>query len=158
MPTVQECIEQGSLVPIPGKLRGHQLPMRCLLATVRAVKWMKEELPNLVSDGYVSGAARPIEQAAVLFNEFVSGADLSPPLPGEMRQPSHGVWEVRTDDLRFFGWFPQRGTFVISAVGTKQACMNGDLYRGFRNQARQDRLTIGLLNGAYMTGELDDVL
>lgn len=158
MSTVQECVVKGLLVRISGRLRAHQQPMRVLLSTERAVTWMKSELHNLDSDGYVPGALRPRDQAAILFNQFVAGDDLPDPQPHEMKPLGNGIWEIRTADLRFFGWFPQRGIFVISAIAAATSCKDRKLYEGYYDQARSDRSAIDLMGGSYIAGGTNDVL
>lgn len=83
------------------------------------IEAMKVTLPRLQTDGYYPDSASPIQQAAVLFNSFVAGDDLNPPLPHEMRPMGQGIWRLRTPDLRFDGWFPRRNYFVIGAFDSK---------------------------------------
>lgn len=158
MSTLEECCAARLLIKVRGNLRPHQRPDRILLATPRAIDWMNTVLKDLQTDGFVHGAIRPIQQAGVLFNTFVSGADFEPPLPHEMNPKGNGIWEIRTHDLRFFGWFPMRGMFVISDVNTKAKCLDHSLYAGYATQAANDRITINLMDGRFIDGGLQDVI
>ncbi|WP_135507509.1 hypothetical protein [Roseovarius aestuariivivens] len=132
--------------------------MRVLLATPRSVTWMKSKLPELESDGYVKDAIKPREQAMVLMSGFVSGRDFDPPLPHDMQDHEAGIWELRTDDLRFFGWIPKPSMFCLSSVETARKCKDKDLYNGFKTQAMHDREEISLYGGSYETGEIRDLI
>lgn len=158
MSTIEDCKKHGLIQSIGGNLRRHQQATRLLFAVPRAIDWMRTVLPTLQTDGYFDGAVTPKEQAGVLFNRFVAGDDLDPPLPHEMNPKGHGIWEVRTHDLRLFGWFPARAMFVISDIDTKENCVNHGLYPGYFQQAMNERAQINLLNGAYIDGDLQDVL
>ena len=74
-------------------------------------------------------------------------------------QPSEeGVWELRTADLRFFGWFWRKGVFVISAVDQTARCKEYNLCGGYRNRCVQDMRNLGLDEPQFVNGELADVL
>lgn len=115
-------------------------------------------LPSLATDGFVDGAIPPLLQAAGLFNRFVAGEPFERPLPREMRPVGGGIWELRTDDLRFFGWFPRPKIFVITAAHPKKVCKDKHLYPALKAQAAHDRANIGLWNGNFMTGNIDDLI
>lgn len=158
MSTLKECVDAGLLIWIGGNLRPHQQPCRLLAATPRAIEWMRMTLPTLPSDGYADGAMSPMAQAGSLFNRWVAGEPFERPLPREMRPVGEGIWELRTDDLRFFGWFPQHKAFVISAAQPASTCKDKDLYRGFLAQAVADRGRIALNGGTFMKGNIDDLV
>ncbi len=110
-------------------------------------------LPTLQSDGFFPGSARPREQAAVLFRNFIAGHPFNDPLPHEMHPLGQGIWRLKTPDLRFDGWFPDFNFFVIGAFDTKQnAKLNG------RDDAMVAevvalRTKTNLLGGAYRREE-----
>lgn len=154
----REVIDSGLLIrpkipPKPGKQH-----MRVLLATPIALTWMKTKLPTLNRDGFVEGDVSPKQQAGFLLRSYVSGDRPDPPLPHEMRPNGEGIWEFRTDDLRFFGWFPKKGMFCLALCATKSDCKDHDLYDGFFAETKRIRETIGLYGASFVTGELDDVL
>jgi hypothetical protein len=57
--------------------------------------------------------------ADALFNTFLSGGDVRSFPPKCLQPVEDGVWELRTHDLRFFGWFWRRGVFVTAEADTK---------------------------------------
>lgn len=137
-----------------GNLRARQLPCRLLVAGYDVLGKMKAELPKMVTDGVIPDSVRPLAQAADLFNVFVSGGDFSPPLPHQMRPLGHGVWRLRTPDLRIDGWFPDRNFFVIGAFDSKANC---EANKGRDNAMVAEvidlRTKTNLLGGTYMEAE-----
>ncbi|MBY5973000.1 hypothetical protein KUV28_11615 [Ferrimonas balearica] len=158
MSTQKPLPEVRDLVSVGGNLRGHQMPERRLWALPEVIGWMKDELKDVEDDGYAPDAISPLQQAGVLFNSFVSGEDLSDPLPHEMRPYGDGVWELRTVHLRIFGYFPERGVFVITSMDSKQNCMKAGCYEEHRVRALEVSEALKMNGGVRLTGEIGDVL
>lgn len=156
MPTKEECLAAGVLEKVRGNLRPHQMATRLLMATSDVATWMKTELTTLVTDDFVQADLAPKLQAVVFCNKFVAGEDFSTPLPHEMRGHPDGVWELRTADLRFFGWFPERNVFIIAAIDTAKKCKDLDLYKGYQTQVARIRGELNVCDGRYLTGDIDD--
>jgi hypothetical protein len=105
MATVQQLETRGELVGIEVELDPDEEPQRLIYALPSVIEWMDDVLPGLETDGYIPGANRPIEQAEAQFYSFVSGKTTFEMPPHPMRPEEHGVWVLRTHDLRFFGFF-----------------------------------------------------
>ncbi len=102
----------------PG-LEAHELPNRRLYASPDFVRWLDAELPELEGDT-VDADLSPIEQVFALFHKYVVGESF-----GSDRRfkklsgtPNHHVWELKTDDVRVFGWVPKKDVYI---------CCYGDL-------------------------------
>ncbi len=136
MATAQHLADRGILVRIEIELDPDEEPQRVLYALPRVKLWIDEELPEIKSDGYVHGALNPSEQAESLFYDVVSGKSPLDMAPKCMKPDEDGVWELRTHDLRFFGFFWRKGVFVMTSADTKAKCIkvNG-LASGHRNNA-----------------------
>lgn len=119
MRTIEECLREGDVACVRVRLTSRQQPMRLLMAAPSVQHWMTNEMARVEADGHVIGAISPYLQATAAFRRFIVGEDFQPPLPHEMSPLGQGVWRFRTDDLRFDGWFPRRGAFVIAAAATK---------------------------------------
>lgn len=159
MPTPSDAADSGQLVKIDGGLDAHEQEQRLLYAMPRAVAWLENELDDLEADGFYDNAPTPNQQADDLFYSFVSGEDMDSEWPPHVMLPSErGVWELRTADLRFFGWFWRKGVFVISAVDAASRCKQFSLYAGYREQAVRDRDDFDFDPPPYVNGELSDVL
>lgn len=152
MSTLEQCIEQNLLVRARGNLRSHQQPNRLLVLGVAVMVELQKKLPGMTTDEYFAGSVRPLQQAAVLFNRFVAGDDFDPPVPHEMDPKGLGVWRLRTPDLRFDGWFPERNFFVIGAFDSKA---NADRARSdaMFEEVQALRAATNLMNGQYLTSE-----
>lgn len=120
-----------------------------------AVRWMNDKLEGLDADGFFENAPSPMEQAEELFYSFISGEDLGSGdwPPHVMRPPREGVWELRTADLRFFGWFWRKGIFIISSVDQALNCKKTGLYAVYRNQCVKDRQAFGFDEPSFVEGE-----
>lgn len=108
MATVQQLETRGELVRIEVELDPDEEPQRLIYALPSVIEWMDDVLPDLETDGYIPGANRPIEQAEAQFYSFVSGKMTFEMPPHPMRPEEHGVWVLRTQDLRFSDFFGGR--------------------------------------------------
>ncbi len=124
----------------------------------RALQWLENTLPTLEADGYIDQARSPEEQAEALIYEYIAGEPLKNFPPHSMLPEGDGIWELRTPDLRFFGWFWRCGQFIVSAIDTKERCKSLGLYGGYRNQAVSDRVKLDLDDPKFITGSMEDVL
>lgn len=159
MATIAELCGRGIVEQIEVELEAGELPERLVYCHPRVVKWLENVLPTLQTDGYIAGALTPSEQAATFLHQFIAGRPISSMPPRTMRPESDGIWELRTHDLRFFGWFWKKGVFVLSAIDTKARCVKiQGLYGGYREQSKTDRDTIDLDEPKYILGEIEDVL
>ncbi len=161
MATVAQLVAAGKLIPVKGVLKENEMPFRELYLLPKAAQWMRQTLPNLEPDGFVDGAIWPNQQAFNQFRDFLIGENLNDhdyyPKPMRPKQPEHGIWELRTPDLRFFGWFVAKGRFVISAVAAKSDVADHHLCAGYRNQAVSDYSNMELDEPKFLIGEYSDV-
>ena len=159
MATTKQLVDSGRLVKVEGNLLPHQLPQRCIYALPRAIRWMNNDLPTIRTDGVVEGALEPLEQADALINDFLSGIppDMWVMAPHLMHPHENGVWELRTPDLRFFGWFWRRGIFILSAIGTAEMCKQRNLYHGYQTQCLHDMRALDLDPPCFTDGGIEDV-
>jgi len=105
------------------------------------------------------GKQSPIEQIDDLFHDFVSGADLAYYERSHSMMPTdRGIWELKTPDARLFGWFPQKGTFIVAEADTAFRCKEHDLYAGYRDSAVRRRDSLDLDEPKFVTGDYTDVL
>lgn len=157
MSTIEECLKSGTIVPIVPPLSWRQTKHRSVFAKLECVDWMRNVLRDYEPDGMEPGAAKPMEQVAVMLRKFAAGEDFQKLLPHEMNPLGQGVWRLRTPDVRFVGWFPQHCTFVVSDIDLKVNCTqirDNQMYA----EAVQFRKDLNLLDGAYLEGELDDLI
>jgi hypothetical protein len=147
-------------VRVTGDLLDVDREVREIFPTPPVGKWLDARLPDVETDGFFEGALCPVDQAMDLFRRFRTGdmfrGDFAPkPLNPRGRH----VWELRTPDLRFFGWFHRVGVFVIAGVATKADLATARLsYSGFVEQTSFLRGQLELEEPKFVDGELEDVI
>ena len=147
---------QGILERVELPIRVCPAPSRYLFLTSRAYTYINEVLPTL-SQTQMSEAT-PLEQVYSLFKRFVCGSELKYGDGNDIRdiQPSDlGVWELRTEDMRLFGWFPRYDVFICDAVDDASRIKEFNLYAGYRVLVR-DRMALS--EPKFVDGELKDVI
>lgn len=98
--------------------------------------------------------SRPDEQMDALVAIYASGAVLT--FGHDLRPLSHareGVWELKTPDLRIFGWFYKMDCFVADKAGGASKIKDHDLYYGYINEVVRFRNALDLTPPKYVPGE-----
>lgn len=116
MATLTTLVGRDDLVAVGGGLEDDEQPSRLLYAFPHVVDWLANALPVLrpLDPGT---ELVPLEQVDVLFHDFVSGEDFAYYERSHSLRPAElGVWELKTLDVRVFGWFPKKGVFVMANV------------------------------------------
>lgn len=152
MTTTQQLEAQGELVKIEVELDYDEEPQRLIYALPHVIYWMDNVLPGLETDGYISGANRPAEQLEALLYDMISGKTVFEMPPHCMEPEGDGMWELRTHDLRLFGFFWRKGTFIITAADTKARCLQHGLYEGYRNEGQRHRDRLDLDPPKFVPG------
>src|SRR4051812_27179079 len=91
--------------------REHEWRLFYALPRLRA--WIERTLPTLESSWKIEES--PVEQLDALIYVFCSGQPLA---YGQQFKPLRhirdGIWELKTADLRVFGWFHTKDCFIGS--------------------------------------------
>lgn len=158
MATVLELVQKGVLHKLDAQLSWRELEQRMIFVFPKVARWMMEVLPDAVSDRLVENT--PIEQLDAFSAEFCGGKELVIDRQVRpIRHISHGIWELKTADLRLFGWFVRRDCFICSAANTTYNVKRHDLYNGYRDEACRHRDELELDEPKYVPGDNpDDVL
>ncbi len=119
MATIQDLEDSDSLVRYePVGLRPNEMPVRVLLASQAFCRWAEEELSKLPAKP--GRDLTPFEQVSDVFRRFV----VDPNFKGtgvfqNIIPQGEGVYEIKTTDMRIFGWFYRRGIFITHAGAPK---------------------------------------
>lgn len=130
MATLKELVSTGILNKIDPGLEPHELESRCLYGTTDFIEWLDNDLTTFTHDPIYADMT-PMEQVSALFSEFILGINFSTDRRFKKlnRTPSFNVWELKTDDIRIFGWVPQKDHFICafgdSATVVKDFSMYG---------------------------------
>jgi hypothetical protein len=158
MATLIELCDAGILTPIGGGLDAHEQPERLIYAFQDVIDWLENTLPSIEPD-FHEGKQDPIEQLDDLFHDFISGADFAYYEKSHSMLPTDpGIWELKTPDLRLFGWFASRNVFVIGHINSAFLCKLHNLYPGYRNSVEYKRDHLDLDEPKFITGVYEDVL
>ena len=113
MATIQEMIENGELTKINPGLGDEELEWRCIYGTDDFIEWLENDLPNLVHNTTYADLS-PFEQVATIFSEYIVGENFSDDRRFKKlrKTPSPHIWELKTDDVRIFGWVPHKDQFI----------------------------------------------
>jgi hypothetical protein len=145
------------LIKLGGGLASNELPMRVMFAFPHVIEWIENDLPELGTD-LSGGKQSPLEQLDLLLYDFISGEDLDYyKRSHSMRPEAFGVWELKTPDVRVFGWFQARNVFIIANIDSAFRCKEHDLYTGFRNDTVRRRDLLDLDEPKFILGGYDDV-
>jgi hypothetical protein len=152
MATLAKLTAEGQLVRIGGGLDDREQPCRLLYAFPHVVEWLKSDLPNKLAF-YPKTELTPLEQVDEFFHDFVSGEDMAYYHKCHFMTPlSEGIWELKTIDVRMFGWFQIRSIFVIANVNTMDVVKKHHLYAGYRDDTIRRRNQLSLDNPKFVSG------
>ncbi|MED5545756.1 MAG: hypothetical protein VYD90_10945 [Pseudomonadota bacterium] len=134
-----------------GVLEHGELAQRHFLLTARCGEGLNEKVANMQSDWDVE--VDPSEQLYELMRHFIVGGRMD--YPRQFHQLHHrrdGIWELKTPDLRLFGWFPKRDCFICSDVANATKVKADGAYAGYCEQAWFARDRLGLDPPKYISG------
>jgi hypothetical protein len=158
MATIATLVANRELIEIDGGLAPHQQPERLVYALPHVVQWLDQTLSTLRPFA-LDTMMTPIEQVYALFYDFISGDDFAYyERCHAMRPAPQGVWELKTTDVRLFGWFYRRGVFICANIDEMNRVKSLGLYAGYRNDIVYRRGLLRLDGQQFVVGGYRDVL
>jgi|SRR5665213_847612 len=125
---------------------------RCILCSLKLKGWIEQELPTL--DSVLGLELSPLEQLFSLIQIFFSDEPLT---YGEHIKPLHcrgqGVWELRTGDIRVFGWFPLKDHFIGVVANDATYIKKHNLYEGYIGEVVRFREQLNLDEPKFIPSE-----
>ncbi len=117
MATLEQLRSQSFLGRAMPRLLAGQQAERRFYFTRRFKEWFDQEMP-LIAPTFWGGDVPTKEQINGIIKSFVAGEDLYLPEQLHIVDPAaFGIWELKTGDIRIFGWFPEYDTFIASTAG-----------------------------------------
>lgn len=117
MATFDSLLAERALIKIGVKLLRGQFPERKLYAYPDCWEWMRTEVPKLKT-GVLQSDFTPLEQQVHRLRQWISGQEIvKDRMFHDMLPVEAGVWEMKTADLRYFGWMYQKRQFIIAKCG-----------------------------------------
>lgn len=159
MATLAELSNSGEIVPISVGEDIRMSPRRLIYGSQKIIGWLENELPAMKTR--VSSILAPLEQVDALFEEFQFGKPLGHPRQFRqlrLRSQNPNVWELKTPDIRIFGWFPKKDIFVAICAEDATHIKDHDLYSGLIEEVVRFRGQLKLDEPKTLIGDIDDVL
>lgn len=157
MATLIELAQKGFLFRYGPQLGSKELEQRLVYITKTARSWMEHSL--LALNPTWTTEISPDEQVYDLLAEFCAGGPLKYDHQFKVLSPrGEGIWELKTPDVRLFGWFPHKDCFVIVNGEATQKLKNQksdklDLYKRNIAQASAFRRMLQLDEPKYVAGD-----
>lgn len=155
MSTIDMMVKSGALVLYRAHLPRRHLPQRAIFLLPEMVQWVRSELPRI--EALDVHDLSPRLQVFMLFNAFVAGEPMRiGRMFHAMRPVSKGVYELKTPDIRIFGWFYRRDVYIAA-----QGCPMVDVktegtYAAFRDRVVDRRSRLPLDEPKYLQGASED--
>jgi hypothetical protein len=144
MPAISDLVDRGALVKIEVELAPHEQPLRLLYGTPDFVTWLQHVLDG-ATPPHPLAHMPAAEQIDDLFYSFLSGAPLVFNRQFRaIRVEDNAVWELKTPDVRIFGWFLAKDCFAAAFGNWADTIKDHDLYRGYRIAIRRLRRELGI--------------
>lgn len=159
MATLAELCDSGVLDTID-PLEPDELPWRTLYGTTDFLGWLDQGLP-ILDHNPLYAELTPIEQVFALFAEYVSGDDFFSDRRFKKLSwtPDRYVWEFKTEEVRIFGWAPQRDSFICCFGDSKDQIELANSYGRYIAQTVYVRDQIALNEPKCVTGgSYEDVI
>lgn len=154
LPVVNECVltYMATLVElqtakilhkIEVRLKSDEFEDRRIYAFDQVITFVRDRLPN--ETAVYPENSSPSQQLFALMKRFITGGSLS---MGEhfwlMRPSGADVFELRTPDLRMFGWVYSPGTFIATNLATFEDIHTLNNHAAYRDEAVRMRESLDL--------------
>lgn len=143
MPTILDLVVSGDLIKVDPDLDEDELELRALYLVRGGDVQCDALLAGMVSQWDIETS--PSEQFDELIYHFATGGALE--CPRQFHVLGHrrdGVWELKTADLRLFGFFPAKDVFICTDVADANRVKAAGQYSSYCEQSwfKRDRLDL----------------
>jgi hypothetical protein len=140
--------------------RGEQ-PERLIYGFPEFTRWITEDLPSLET-GRLKAADKPREQLDNVLYRWIAGKDVAyGKMFKDLMPGREEVWEMKTADLRVFGWM-YRPRIFIAVFGDYADSYKGRNpsanYTTARNWVKTARDSLDIDRPKFATGSFDDLV
>lgn len=143
MATLLDLEATGLLFKLDAGLEPHEQEWRGIGVSLGLRQWIERVLPTLTPQW--ESEQSPLEQFDDLAYAFVSGEPLLCLVQFKpLRHVAGGIWELKTPDLRIFGWFNVKDSFIGVVANQTNAIKKHGLYHGHAGEvaAFRDKLDL----------------
>jgi hypothetical protein len=161
MTTFDRLLQSKNLIRVTRQLPRGQFHERRFYAYPDCLEWMKSEVPQLTT-GRAQSAFTPLEQLMERLRQWMAGDAMRyGPWFHDMTPKSDHVWELKTDDLRIFGWMYQPCAFIAVRGGQADDYKEPTKIKNYADERREvikARDTLPLDGKKFAEGEFDDLV
>lgn len=152
MATVLELLLAQKLFRLDPALEANEKEWRKIYISPRFKERAENDLPTWVSTWKVE--VGPIQQLDVLAEVFCSGETLT--FGTQFKPLTHikdGIWELKTPDIRIFGWFCALDHFIAGTMDNAYYIKKHNLYAGYVGEVVRFRDQLDLSEPKFVPGE-----
>ena len=161
MATLSKLVEDKALIRVVIPLKRGQFDDRKFYAFPACVEWMKSEVPNMVT-GRIKAPMTPLEQLRERLRQWNAGEPMRDgPWFHDIEPKESGVWELKTFDLRVFGWMYRPREFIAFCGGYTddyKAPTKTKTYGDERAKVVAARDALPLDGEKFVVGEFDELV
>lgn len=123
-----------------------------IFTSPKLMAWMQHDLMALESTWNLE--LSPAEQIDGLVEVFCSGDTLT--YDHQFKPLTHvqdGIWELKTADLRMFGWFSKKDCFLGVVADATDRIKRHNLYYGYAGEVARYRVALDLDDPKFVPGD-----
>jgi hypothetical protein len=142
MATIIELVEEGHLIKLEPELDADEFEARRIYLIADCRDRLDALLGSMVSQWNTE--IDPMEQFDEIVYHFAVGGELNYPRQfHDLRHRKDGIWQLKTPDLRLFGFFARKDVFICTDVADANVVKTGQ-YSGYCEQSgyRRDQLNL----------------
>ena len=152
MATVLQLAVAEKLLKLDASLEDNEQEWRAIYVLPVMRPRLEKDLPDWVSEWKVE--VSPIQQLDALLEIYCSGETLTfGPQFKPIRHVKDGIWELKTPDLRIFGWFHIKDCFIAGAIDLAFNVKSHGLYAGYAGVVARYRDQLDLNEPKFVPGE-----
>lgn len=156
MATLGGLVQAGALQKVEVPLEPGDNVQRLVFGAPPFVRFCAEQLPTLTT-GAIGEDSTPAEQVDSILHAYITGETIHYDRQLKCLQPhSDGIVELKTTDVRIFGFVPQKAMFIALCAASKDNIVAANLYPVFMRECRRMRAELGFQPGECVTGENSD--
>lgn len=156
MATLSQLCQTGSLIRIdePDEL---MVPKRLLYGSPNLVAWLDKNLPTMKTQW--QSVWTPEQQVSILLIQYFYGRPLETPRQyRHLRPHDKWIWELKTDDIRIFGWFYKMDVFIGVVAGDATVIKDNGFAAAMIEETKHFRQNLNLNPPKHIEGGPADVL
>jgi hypothetical protein len=161
MASFDKLLEEGAIIRVKLRLGRNQFNERKLYAYPACLTWMRAAVPKMVT-GRVQSDLTPAEQLMTRLLQWITGKPMAyGRMFKDMEPRSDEVWELKTADLRIFGWMYRPRKFIAVRGGYADDYKEPTKIKNYADDMRavvKARDALPLDGDKFVRGEYDDLV